>query len=268
MTPNINNAFTTVARRHGEYRNNIPGNIYWLSIEFSRVLEFLKTSLFSSVPPCLRGRTFASLSYIASCWGIVFLLMIASASPAASGFTQMEKQELLEYARGCLIAQISGRAAPQPPGSATQQQRACFVTFFTGKRVFACFGGFSPRRATLAEEIAENVRLALKNDQRARFLTVETAAKAGIQITFPSGQLQRVESYRSIDPLREGLFVEGAGGGVAFVPGEARTASWAFREALRRLGESDPTAVAVYRFKAEALSTRELSQCQNKNIVQ
>ena len=50
--------------------------------------------------------------------------------------------------------------------------------------------------------------------------------------------------------------MEGASGGVAFVPGKARTASWAFREALRRLGESDPAAVAVYRFKAEAVSTR------------
>jgi len=155
-----------------------------------------------------------------------------------------------------MTAQLTGSASPAPPECATRQQRACFVTFFTGKRVFACFGGFSPRRATLAEEIHENIRLALKNDARSRSANTETAANAGIQITFPMSQPERVESYHSIDPAHEGMFVESSGGGVAFVPGEARTARWAFREALRRLGESDPAAVTVYRFKAEAVSTR------------
>lgn len=159
-----------------------------------------------------------------------------------------------------MIAQLAGTASPPPPECATQQQRACFVTFFSGKRVFACFGGFSPRRATLAEEISDNIRLALKNDGRSRSATVETATKAGIQLTFPLGPPERVESYRNIDPAREGMFVEGANGGVAFVPGEARTASWAFREALRRLGEHDPATVVVSRFAAEAISTRDMQR--------
>jgi AMMECR1 domain-containing protein len=186
-----------------------------------------------------------------------FLLLFASSSPAAPDFTKTEKQALLEYARGCLTAHMAGTASPEPPEFATRQQRACFVTFFNGKQVFACFGGFSARRANLAEEISENVRLALKNDARARSATRKMAVRAGVQITFPLGQPERVTSYQSIDPAREGMFVEGPIGGVAFVPGEARTASWAFNEALHRLGESDPAAVTVYRFKAEALSTRD-----------
>ncbi|MEI6704828.1 MAG: hypothetical protein WCL71_15045, partial [Deltaproteobacteria bacterium] len=87
-------------------------------------------------------------------------------------------------------------------------------------------------------------------------VTLDTASNAGIQITFPLGQPERVSNYQSIDPAREGMFVEGSNGGVAFVPGEARTAAWAFREALRRLGERNQAAVAVYRFRAEAISTR------------
>jgi hypothetical protein len=183
--------------------------------------------------------------------------MYTSSLPAAPVFTKPEKLALLEYARGCLTARLAGTAVPAAPECATHQQRACFVTFFNGRRVFACFGGFSPRRANLAEEISENIRLALKNDARSRSTNAETASKAGVQITFPLGQPERVESYRSIDPTREGMFVEGTSGGIAFVPGEARTSSWAFREALRRLGEQDPSAVAVYRFKAEAVSSRE-----------
>jgi len=189
----------------------------------------------------------------------VIMLLLAATTFAVPDVTKAEKAALLEYARNCLTARLSGLSTPTPPECATGQQRACFVTFFTGKRVFACFGGFSPRRATLAEEIDDNVRLALKNDARSHGTTGETAANAGIQITFPLGQPERVATYRSIDPAREGMFVEGANGGVAFVPGEARTASWAFREALRRLGENDPAAVTVYRFKAEAVSTRGLT---------
>ncbi|MEI6207047.1 MAG: AMMECR1 domain-containing protein [Desulfuromonadales bacterium] len=179
---------------------------------------------------------------------------------AAPDFTTAEKRALLEYTRSCLTAQLAGAASPPlPPGFATRQQRNCFVTFFIGRRVFACFGGFVPRRGNLAAEISENIRLALKNDTRARTVNLQTAAEAGVQITFPLGQPQRVDGYQSIDPVREGMFVESPHGGVAFVPGEALTASWAFREALRRLGERNPAAVTVYRFKAEAVSTRGMN---------
>ncbi|MDO9309337.1 MAG: AMMECR1 domain-containing protein [Deltaproteobacteria bacterium] len=187
---------------------------------------------------------------------VAVMFLVPDAARAEPGYSKTEKQALLGYARSCLAARLTGAALPTAPEFATRQQRACFVTFFNGRRVFACFGGFTPRRATLAEEIDENVRLALKNDGRARTATPDTAARAGLQITFPLGQPERVLDYRSIDPSREGMLVEGAGGGVAFVPGEARTANWAFREALRRLGERDPAAVAVYRFGAEAISTR------------
>ena len=211
----------------------------------------------SSPPPGsggARGGQNLTRIILLSITALIFLTTFtAQATPT---FTKAESAALLDYARGCLSSQLAGSPAPAPPECAIRQQRACFVTFFTGKRVFACFGGFAPRRTTLAEEISENVRLALKNDARARTANRETAEKAGVQITFPLGQPERVASYRSIDPAREGMFVEGASGGVAFVPGEARTASWAFREALRRLGEGDPAAVAVYRFKAEAISTR------------
>jgi AMMECR1 domain-containing protein len=187
---------------------------------------------------------------------LLLLVPIAGECAAPAQFTKTESTALLAYARDCLLARLEGASTPAPPGFATKRQRACFVTFFRAKRVFACFGGFSPRRANLAEEISENVRLALKNDARSRAVSYETALSAGVQITFPIGQPERVDDYRSIDPLREGMFVESGDNGVAFVPGEARTASWAFREALRRLGVKDPAAVQVGRFRAEEISTR------------
>jgi hypothetical protein len=57
-----------------------------------------------------------------------------------------------------------------------------------------------------------------------------------------------------IDPVREGLFVESDRSGVAIVPGEAKTASWAYREALRRLGENDLSRVRLYVFDSWVIS--------------
>jgi AMMECR1 domain-containing protein len=189
---------------------------------------------------------------------VLFLLLpLAGESAGPAQFSPGKSVALLKYARSCLLARLDSAAMPVPPDFATKQQRACFVTFFQAGRVFACFGGFSPRRANLADEIIENVRLALKNDARSSRVSRGAARSAGVQITFPLGQPQRVDDYRSIDPIREGMLVESGDNGVVFVPGEARTANWAFREALRRLGAPDPARVRVYRFRAEKISTRE-----------
>ena len=192
---------------------------------------------------------------------IPFLMFagISTAGAAPPRFTAAESSTLVEYARACLLARLEGASPPAAPACASRRQ-ACFVTFFQGRRVVACFGGFTPRRASLAEEIADNVRLALKNDPRSRGLSRETAQATGVQITFPLDQPERVADYRAIDPLREGMFVEGNDAGMAFVPGEARTASWAFRQALARLGESDPSSVRVSRFMAMAISTRGIDR--------
>ena len=192
---------------------------------------------------------------------IPFLMFagISTAGATPPRFTAAESSTLVEYARACLLAPLEDASPPAAPACASRRQ-ACFVTFFQGRRVVACFGGFTPRRASLAEEIADNVRLALKNDPRSRGLRRETAQATGVQITFPLDQPERVADYRAIDPLREGMFVEGNDAGVAFVPGEARTASWAFRQALARLGESDQSSVRVSRFRAMAISTRDIDR--------
>jgi AMMECR1 domain-containing protein len=168
-----------------------------------------------------------------------------------------QRQTLLEYTRSCLISRLEG-TTPQPTTAPfLQRQRPCFVTFFKNRTVMACFGSFTPRRTTLAEEIAENIRLALKNDPRSVTLTPELARSMDIQLSFPEAP-QPIPDWRTINPLKEGLFVETPDGrGVAIVPGEARTAQYAWRSALKRLGMNEQTAgVRLYRFRAEVVTTR------------
>ncbi len=188
-------------------------------------------------------------------FALLVLICLTCTAHASTGFSKPESAALLDYAKACLLAQADGKSIPVPPEFATRIQRPCFVTFYTGKRVFACFGGFTPRKGSLADEIAENIRLALINDGRSRNISHEKVLTAGVQITFPIGQPVRVDSYSFIDPANEGMFMETASAGVAFVPGEAKTASWAFREGMRRLGEKDPQHVTVYGFKAEHIKT-------------
>jgi len=176
----------------------------------------------------------------------------------ASGetFSQSDQNALLEYARAVMISHLERTAAPSTPSISASSQRACFVTFFVKRQVMACFGSFTPRHTTLFDEISDNIRLALKNDLRATRLTPELARSASIQITFP-GQPQPINDWRLVDPQREGLLVEGPDGrGVAIVPGEARTAHYAWRSALQRLGLNERSSgVRLYRFKAEVIRT-------------
>jgi hypothetical protein len=160
-----------------------------------------------------------------------------------------KRDELTGFAKGVFLARLGLGPEVAPPPWVTETQHACFVTFFSGKRVIACAGGFHPRTRNLGTEIEANVRQALRIDPRARDINRRTALAARVLITFPDEPCP-VDSYEEIDPLREGLFVENDRFGVAIVPGEAKTASWAFREALRRLGEKDPAAVRLFRFAA------------------
>jgi hypothetical protein len=169
------------------------------------------------------------------------------------------QEELTRYAKGVFLARLGFGAGAAPPPWTAGIQHACFVTFFSGKRVVACSGGFLPRTPDLGREIEANVRQALHLDPRALRIDRKTAVAARVLITFP-GEPRPVASYHAVDPAREGLFVENDRFGVAIVPGEAKTASWAFREALRRLGEKDPAQVRLFAFDAWGIQSEKRNE--------
>lgn len=183
---------------------------------------------------------------------MLLLCCLLAVTAAAELLPKPDQQTLLQYARQVMVNRLEQRAVAPLPTNINTSQRACFVTFFVKRQVMACFGSFTPRHAALHEEISDNIRLALKNDPRAARLTPELAKVAEIQITFPQPP-QPISDWRTVDPLHEGLLVEGPDGrGVAIVPGEARTAHYAWRSALQRLGLNQRSSgVRLYRFKAE-----------------
>ncbi len=170
--------------------------------------------------------------------------------------SRQKQQSLARYAKDIFLHRLGFGPAVSPPCWTTGIQSACFVTFFARKRVIACSGGFRPRTADLGKEVEANVRQALHLDPRAEKIDRAAAVEARILITFP-GELRPVASPALIDPLREGLFVENDRSGVAIVPGEAKTSAWAYREALRRLGESDSSRVRLYVFDSWVISGKD-----------
>jgi len=182
--------------------------------------------------------------------------MALSSSLEALRSDPLKREALARYAKGAFLAGLSLGPEVAPPPWTAHIRHACFVTFFSGKRVIACAGGFVPRTPDLGREIGANVRQALLIDPRAGRIDRRTALTARVLITFP-GEPRPVSSHDAVDPACEGLFVENDRFGVAIVPGEAKTSSWAFREALRRLGESDPAAVRLFAFDSWAISGTE-----------
>lgn len=182
--------------------------------------------------------------------------MTLSSSLEALRSDALKREALARYAKGAFLAGLSLGPEVAPPPWAARIRHACFVTFFSGKRVIACAGGFVPRTSDLGREIGANVRQALLMDPRAGRIDRRTALAARVLITFP-GEPRPVASPDAVDPARQGLFVENDRLGVAIVPGEAKTSSWAFREALRRLGENNPAAVRLFAFEAWGITSEK-----------
>jgi AMMECR1 domain-containing protein len=189
---------------------------------------------------------------------VLTLLLLSTKSAYTAEFTNSEQKELLNYTRNCLLSRLNGTPAPQSTSSCLEKQKACFVTFFHNRSVIACFGSFTPRMEKLGEEIANNIRLAVKNDPRASKLTNQLAETVDIQITFPE-KPARINNWQTLNPAIEGLLVEDADGrGVAIVPGEARTAGYAWKSAIKRLGVNpDNPGIRLFHFKAEVVRTQK-----------
>lgn len=182
----------------------------------------------------------------------------AAAKPSLSLLKadRRRQEDLLLFARAEFLARLGLGPEAVPPPWAAELQQACFVTFFSGNRVIACAGGFHPRTPDLGREIGANVRQALHLDARARRIDRRTALAARVLITFP-GEPRPVAAHDAVNPNRQGLFVENDRTGVAIVPGEAKTASWAFREAMRRLGEKNAGNVRMFAFDAWGFTTAQ-----------
>lgn len=110
----------------------------------------------------------------------------------------------------------------------------------------ACVGSAPAYRSGLAETVASLARRALHSDPRREPVREEELNGLRVVISF-AGEGEPVSDPMGVDPGREGLLVTSGERSVAFLPGEARTVSWALREARRIHVLEGPASGAVYR---------------------
>jgi hypothetical protein len=107
-----------------------------------------------------------------------------------------------------------------------------YVSLVRGRETRACVGSLTPTRGTLVESVRSLAAEALHADRRKPPVRREELDSLRVVIAF-AGPPEGVADPMQVDPGREGLLVQSAQGSMAFIPGEARTVSWALRQARR-----------------------------------
>ena len=108
-----------------------------------------------------------------------------------------------------------------------------------GRATRACVGR-AVSAGTLAQAVEALSVEALESDPRHPPVRREELSHLRIVVAL-AGEGEAIADPMLADPAREGLSISTARGTVAFLPGEARTVSWALREA-RRIGVLGGTA--------------------------
>jgi AMMECR1 domain-containing protein len=118
----------------------------------------------------------------------------------------------------------------------------------------ACVGNSTPYRAGLSETVRTLAIESLQADRRRPPVRREELATVRVVIAF-AGLGERVADPMDVDPGTEGLRVTSGSASMAFLPGEARTVSWALQEA-KRVGvlKADGHSAEFHRFAVVTLS--------------
>ena len=140
---------------------------------------------------------------------------------------------LLALARAAMEAHWSGAApdtagVPDWPGAPA----ALYVSLVRAGATRACVGSPVPPRGSLGESLRALAVAVLASDTRRPPVRRDELPALRIVVAF-AGEGEPVADAMRVDVAREGLLVGGPRGHVAFLPGEARTAAWALREARR-----------------------------------
>lgn len=119
----------------------------------------------------------------------------------------------------------------------------------------ACVGSLRPLAGTLRESLDRLAARVVAADGRRAPVRQDEMEALRVVVAFTSDG-EPVADPMQVRPMREGLLVRTSRGDIAFLPGEAKTVSWALREA-RRAGVLTSSDDASYlRFDAVVLQER------------
>ncbi len=169
-------------------------------------------------------------------------------------------QELIAEARAAMTAHFEGGDDGTMAGGQTSDESipwpaapaAVYVSLANGRATRACVGSAAPG-GTLRATVRDLAVQVLHSDRRR--LPVRREELDGLRVVVSlAGPGTPVADPMSVALAREGLLVRSPLGSVAFLPGEARTVTYALREA-RRIGVlADARDATFERFDVIAIS--------------
>lgn len=118
--------------------------------------------------------------------------------------------------------------APDWPGAPC----GVYLSLAKGRSTRACVGSLTPLGGTLAATLRELARRVVSDDPRHPPVRCDELDTLSVLVSF-AGSPEPVADPMTVSPAREGLLIASAQGSIAFLPGEARTVSWALGEARR-----------------------------------
>ena len=146
---------------------------------------------------------------------------------------------------------------PDWPGAPT----GLYLSLARGASTRACVGSAAPLAGTLAENLRRLASQVVAADPRRPPVRREELGELRLTVAF-AGRGEPVADPMLVRPAAQGLLVTTPKGSLAFLPGEARTVSWALREArragvLERASEASFQRFSVVVLKEDLLPVEE-----------
>lgn len=153
---------------------------------------------------------------------------------------------LLATARAAMRSYLRSEPVPAPHAIEwPAEPTALYVTLSRGPSTRACVGSASPSGGNLGAAVAALAVQALTADRRRPPVRAGELDALRITIAF-AGAGEAIADPMVVDPAHQGLLIQSPAGTVAYLPGEARTVSWALRDARRSGLMSGPARDAGY----------------------
>jgi len=153
---------------------------------------------------------------------------------------------------------------PQPQSALKRLRCGAFVILAARDGTRACAGTVRPSCASAAQEIIAAAEMAAAGDPWHAPLQARDLARGRVEVCL-AGPPVPLRSITELNVARDGLLVQSGPRSAVILPGEARTASWALREARRKAGLRPSERADLFRFSAIRWREMEPSAGKSRN---
>lgn len=202
-------------------------------------------------------RLFAYFAAFSSILFVASPFALATAQPGADA--RIRSLHLDEIARRTVENHFLPDGKRKSPAQLTRElsrdnaagdPRGLFVTLSRDGKTRACWGSLSPEHANLITSTVYTTEAALTKEYRFAPIKRGEIGKLKAQVTVVKS-VDPIESIRSINPLRHGLFVRQGGRAAVLLPGECVDAHYQLVQCKLKAGIPVNTRCQMYRITAD-----------------